>query len=123
MKYVLVASILLLCGTVVWAQEPIHRVYLPLAVRQVTSTPIPLPTQTPMPTATSVPTATPICECSVDLYNCLDFDTQAGAQAYFDYCWSLGAGDIHRLDADGDGIPCESLPGAYLPVIYRDMRR
>jgi hypothetical protein len=42
--------------------------------------------------------------------NCDDFATQAEAQAFF---LSEGgpANDPHGLDADGDGIACESLPG------------
>ncbi|GAG83978.1 unnamed protein product, partial [marine sediment metagenome] len=45
-----------------------------------------------------------------NLYNCSDFSTQAAAQACYDYCISQGAGDIHDLDRDNDGIACESLP-------------
>lgn len=37
-------------------------------------------------------------------YNCSDFSSQAEAQEH------LLPGDPHRLDADGDGIACESLP-------------
>ena len=37
-------------------------------------------------------------------YDCADFDTQAQAQKY------LTPGDPHRLDADDDGIACDSLP-------------
>lgn len=41
--------------------------------------------------------------------DCSDFATQAAAQEYF---LSVGgpAGDPDRLDADGDGIACESNP-------------
>jgi len=46
-------------------------------------------------------------ECSSNLYDCGDFDTQVEAQAVYDYC---GSDDIHRLDADDDGVVCESLP-------------
>ena len=38
-------------------------------------------------------------------YNCSDFDTQQQAQDYYDQ-----AGDIDGLDANYDGVPCESLP-------------
>jgi hypothetical protein len=38
-------------------------------------------------------------------YNCSDFDTQQQAQTYFDQ-----VGDIDGLDANHDGVPCESLP-------------
>lgn len=37
-------------------------------------------------------------------YDCADFSTQAEAQKY------LLPGDPYRLDRDGDGIACESLP-------------
>ena len=37
-------------------------------------------------------------------YDCADFDTQAQAQKY------LLPGDPHRLDADHDGVACDSLP-------------
>ena len=51
------------------------------------------------------------CLCTEDLYNCTrDFATQAEAQACFDHCWDRVSYDIHRLDADGDGEACETLP-------------
>lgn len=59
---------------------------------------------------TPVPTPTPTCDCSYDRYNCSDFATQVEAQACYEYCLGQGAGDIHRLDWDNDGIACESLP-------------
>jgi len=49
------------------------------------------------------------CDCSGDIYNCSHFSTHAEAQACYEYCKSLGRGDIHRLDGDNDGIACESL--------------
>ena len=60
-----------------------------------------------MPTPKVFSTATP----SVPDRNCSDFDTWAEAQAFFE---SEGGpeSDPHRLDSDGDGIACESLPGA-----------
>ncbi len=41
--------------------------------------------------------------------NCSDFETQAQAQAF---CEAAGGPeqDPHRLDADGGGVACESLP-------------
>ncbi len=39
--------------------------------------------------------------------DCSDFETQAEAQRFFE---EAGPGDPHRLDADGDGEACESLP-------------
>ena len=47
-------------------------------------------------------------ECGVDTYNCADFETQAEAQETYDYCNPI-AGDVHRLDSDGDGVVCEGL--------------
>jgi endonuclease YncB( thermonuclease family) len=51
-----------------------------------------------------------VCSCSSNSYNCSDFNTHAQAQACYDYCISLGAGDVHRLDSDSDGSACETLP-------------
>lgn len=39
--------------------------------------------------------------------DCKDFATQREAQRFFEL---QGPGDPHRLDRDGDGIACESLP-------------
>jgi len=39
-------------------------------------------------------------------YDCSTFDTQEQAQTVYDRDTS----DPHRLDVDGDGEPCESLP-------------
>lgn len=39
--------------------------------------------------------------------DCADFATQAEAQAFF---LAAGPGDPHRLDAEGDGLACESNP-------------
>jgi micrococcal nuclease len=61
------------------------------------------PTPTPLP-------ANGLCDCSGDIYECPDFSTQTEAQACYEYCKSLGLGDIHLLDGDSDGIACESLP-------------
>lgn len=46
--------------------------------------------------------------CSEDTYNCDDFQLQVDAQRAFDEC-NETTGDIHRLDADGNGVACESL--------------
>ena len=43
--------------------------------------------------------------------DCGDFPTWTGAQAFYDAAGGPDR-DRHRLDADGDGIACESLPGA-----------
>ncbi|MBJ30233.1 MAG: hypothetical protein CL466_02285 [Acidimicrobiaceae bacterium] len=45
-----------------------------------------------------------------DARNCGDFQTYAEAKAWFD-AYVEAYGDVARLDRDGDGEPCESLPG------------
>ncbi len=50
---------------------------------------------------------TDFCICGSDSYNCADFETQFEAQIAFDFC---GPEDVHRLDGDGNGRACESLP-------------
>jgi micrococcal nuclease len=47
-------------------------------------------------------------ECSSNTYNCSDFSTQAEAQSVLESCGMEI--DIHKLDRDGDGVACESLP-------------
>ena len=67
------------------------------------------PAPTPIP-AVSTPTAVPASETFEDR-NCSDFSTWSEAQSFFE---SEGgpASDPHRLDGDGDGVACQSLPGA-----------
>ena len=76
-----------------------------------------VPTFTPTPVATSTPTVAPtptsaiqLWDCSANVYNCSDFSTHAEAQEVFEYCFEQVGFDVHRLDADNDGIACESLP-------------
>lgn len=79
----------------------------------VTATPNPLATPYVLivtPTA-SIPMPTGqvlLCACVADLYNCPDFSSSNAAQACFAFCVSQGAGDIHQLDRDNDGLACES---------------
>lgn len=47
--------------------------------------------------------------CSSNSYNCSDFKTQAEAQGAFESCGG-SSNDVHKLDRDGDGRVCESLP-------------
>ena len=47
--------------------------------------------------------------CSSNSYNCGDFKTQAEAQNVFETCGGI-PNDIHKLDRDGDGRVCETLP-------------
>lgn len=77
-----------------------------------TNTPY-MPSVTPPPPPTSTATQSPPGNCTIcthDAYNCSDFNTQAQAQACFNYCWAQVGYDVHNLDADGDGEACESLP-------------
>lgn len=79
-----------------------------------TWTPVP-PTAPPQPTSPPAPPTEPpppaaVCDCSGDIYNCADFSTHAQAQACYNYCVSIGRGDIHGLDGDNDGVACERLP-------------
>jgi len=78
-------------------------------------TPTPTETATATATATTTPTATPTTEptvwdCSYNRYNCGDFEWQWQAQQCYDYCLQLVGTDVHYLDADKDGVACESLP-------------
>lgn len=58
----------------------------------------------------ATPTLRPIrWDCSGDVYDCTYFFSQAEAQQCYEYCLP-NAGDIHRLDEDGDGVACPSLP-------------
>lgn len=43
--------------------------------------------------------------------DCSDFATQQQAQAYFDAHGGSASNNFDNLDADHDGIACESLPG------------
>ena len=60
----------------------------------------------------AVPTITPasgLYNCLQNAYNCSSFKTQAEAQYVFELCGG-DKNDIHKLDRDGDGRVCESLP-------------
>jgi len=45
--------------------------------------------------------------CSSDYYNCGDFSLCSEVMEIFEYC----GGDVHGLDGDNDGVPCETLCG------------
>ena len=95
-----------------------HNVFL-----QVTDAPADAPTPTPVePRQTAVPaqTATPTPESDVpdtkydpqgEDRNCSDFDTWTLAQAFYEAAGGPET-DRHRLDRDGNGVACETLPGA-----------
>jgi hypothetical protein len=72
----------------------------------VTQPPATSPTTPPAPPPTQGGPANP-----GDSKNCSDFATYAQAKSWFDTYFPK-YGDVAHLDADHDGIPCESLPGA-----------
>ena len=65
----------------------------------------------PPPAPTPTPTATPAPEKDFVDRDCGDFDDWAAAQAFFERAGGPGV-DPHRLDRNGDGVACQSLPGA-----------
>lgn len=95
----------------------------PLATREMYASSTPpiyliTPTNTflpfPLPTATSTPTLIPrkkqVCHCTGPrVLSCADFVKQEQAQACFNFCFSLGFGDVFNLDDNHDGIACNYL--------------
>lgn len=74
--------------------------------RPMTTTPTPSPPPPELPDGKSQPPSegdgSP-CNCDADTYNCGD----PLALTCYGYCMALGKGDVHRLDRDKDGKPCE----------------
>ncbi len=85
-------------------------------------------TKTPGPSSTPRPSNTPFiynspttnyivvnplgnssCTCSFD-YDCNNFRTHNAAQSCFNSCGGSSSYNWSRLDGDGDGVACESLP-------------
>lgn len=58
-----------------------------------------------------VPISLPASEyiCTRNAYNCTDFKVHSEAQAVYESCGGV-TNDIHKLDSDGDGLACETLP-------------
>ena len=87
----------------------------PIPTQVYTATPIPTRTYSPTPIPTQyIPpitsyTGTCPCDCSGPDLNCKDFSSHAQAQACFECC-KKSHGDCFKLDRDGDGNVCESLP-------------
>ncbi len=86
------------------AQTNIRGVWLPTLV--------PTSTITPTPTITSTPTKTsvPVCNCLGKPLTCNSFNSQGQAQRCFEYCKSMGYGDIFGLDKNRNGLACEGSP-------------
>jgi hypothetical protein len=74
-----------------------------------TSTPLRLPTRTLVSIVPTSDSSQAVCSCAGDTLNCSNFGSKASAQACYEYCVSIGRGDIHGLDGNGDGDACESL--------------
>ncbi|CAN5725359.1 hypothetical protein BH20ACT11_BH20ACT11_12910 [soil metagenome] len=66
----------------------------------------PSPTQEPAQESSPSPAPAPSASSGGDL-DCSDFSTQQEAQATLD----ADPSDPNGLDGEGDGVPCESLPG------------
>lgn len=70
------------------------------------------PAAAPLPDTTPAPPPTPTQPSNPgDVRNCSDFSTYDQAYAWFMTYYPY-YGDVAGLDGNGDGIPCESLPGA-----------
>jgi hypothetical protein len=74
-------------------------------------TPITPPPPSSSTTSSTTSTTSGIPPNPGDSVNCTDFDTWAEAQEWFDTYYPY-YGDVANLDADDDGIACETLPGA-----------
>ena len=72
--------------------------------------PAPTTTTTTTTTVASTTTTAGIPDNPGNTKNCSDFSTYPVAKAWFDTYYPH-YGDVARLDGDGDGEPCESLPG------------
>ena len=90
----------------------------PAPVVPVTPTTVAPTATTVQPTGTAAPTTTVPATTTTarpgnpgNTKNCGDFANYAEAKAWFDTYFPL-YGDVAELDADDDGIPCETLSGA-----------
>ena len=84
------------------------------------ATPVPTYTITPTPTITNTPlppteTRNAVCNCLGPALTCNNFRTQTAAQQCFEYCRSLGYGDIFGLDKNGNGLACEGSSNPLFP--------
>lgn len=69
----------------------------------------PKPEPNPPPATRNEQLETSSIICSTNTYNCSDFKTQQEAQAVYDQCGGL-SNDVHKLDKNKDGHPCDGLP-------------
>ena len=73
------------------------------------------PPVVPATTTTTVATTTTLVPNPGNTKNCSDFSTYVEAKTWFDTYFPY-YGDVAGLDGDGDGEPCESLPGGPTPT-------
>lgn len=95
-----------LLAAVVEAQKEVRGIWMPTPVPTSTITLTPTITNTPLP---PTDTRVPVCDCTGSRLTCNNFATQTRAQQCFEYCRSLGYGDIFGLDKNGNGLACEGL--------------
>jgi len=82
--------------------ETVEATYTPTVPEQI-ATIFPETPTSAMPTTDVVATAAAKCICDRDAYNCADPE----ARTCFSECNRRGAGDVHKLDRDGDGRACD----------------
>lgn len=87
----------------------------PLPTGTAVLTPTDYPTATDPPQPADVPTNQPPpaaapCDCYGASLTCRSFDTQAKAQACYDFCLEETGLDIFFLDSNHNDIACENLP-------------
>lgn len=98
-------------GTRYCPSEPVTRAQMASFLgRAFGLTPI-MPPAAPTTTVTTTTAPSNVPPNPGDVRNCGDFATWPEAQAWFD-TYAPHYGDVAGLDADGDGVACESLPGA-----------
>ncbi len=82
----------------------------PLNAKPSNSSPTQLLSNTQTTTSNSLPTQSAPPYSNGGDKDCKDFATHAEAQSYFISKGGSPTNNIDRLDADHDGIACESLP-------------
>jgi hypothetical protein len=110
------AATLLLLGSTIMT-EPAHAVVTSDKIERVrvdhgdSKSVVAAASKVSSPSSTPAPKPTEKLSNPGDTKNCKDFSDYREAKAWYDTYFTL-FGDVARLDGDGDGVPCESLPGA-----------
>ncbi|MCC6956185.1 MAG: thermonuclease family protein [Anaerolineales bacterium] len=95
-----------LLSAVVEAQKDVRGIWIPTPIPTSTITLTPTITNTPLP---PTETRVQVCNCKGPRLTCNSFPSQTKAQQCFEYCRSMGFGDIFGLDKNGNGLACEGL--------------